>query len=816
MATQANIDAAKSDHALVIGIAGYPNLGAKGTANDLGGPVFDALAVADWLVNDAGVPSQNVTCVTSSGIHDMANSQCAFWPDQDVRPRRDDIEGPLARRIRDSLIKHHQGHARLGRRIWIYCAGHGFTPSSDMSDIALLMSDALERGYVPNLAMTKFADWITQYQAFDEVVLWLDCCAETRVVQRVGEPFLPNSLFNTQPPKRFYVIAAPTGRLAYEDPTRTPPQGIFTQRLLAALRGDARVSATGHITSEAIRDFFKNTGSPHPESSVEVPEPEVSKFTLMDLVHLGVSTRTPAMAPSASTYTLHLGVAAGTVVEILGAQLQTLYQVPVGTKGEVQVQLAAGLYCAKDQDNFRSLFQIEPGAPLDILAGGTVPNLGTFTATHSTKRSITLVSDIGSELYVVGGDFGLLACGGEELRTVALTDGLYKLKVVRSGRMVERIVEFPADGTIFDLRLGNVQTTLPNLAEFGGDAGEIRKFEQTVKTVLRGVTPAIAEMSAAADVVEEGLSDPLAAPAPPPSRPSSGKTALVLAAGVDKGMQDVFSTLRVVGATFPESGVKVIDAQSLAILELDNQNFRAGRVPLRQGVHTLSADVDGMTITMAIPLVRGKQTRVFARRRHVTSITGHGWMEGVDLSVQVREPGADFVLGTDDLSEVIRKALTNGRRIIIKGELVNRMLEAKYDDPLVGIAGAHLMLAALERMDRPTGSSMAPTPDFDKEDLGTVLQNMRRPAVLGRNADIAHGGQVLPDIVALYVRAGLMGKRLLRVTQAPLYWESWRVLLDDKSQHAVLDPRLLDAAPSAFAWGPYLVFSRPKAEDQDF
>ena len=116
---------AQDDYAVVVGIAGYPKLG------DLDGTENDAIAFSEWLVSADGgdVPRQNVKLVLSSD-----------YP-YNGRPTEALPTTALVDQKFDELIEDGLGQGgRLGRRLYMFFAGHGIAP--DIDETALLMANA--------------------------------------------------------------------------------------------------------------------------------------------------------------------------------------------------------------------------------------------------------------------------------------------------------------------------------------------------------------------------------------------------------------------------------------------------------------------------------------------------------------------------------------------------------------------------------------------------------------------------------------------------------------------------------------------------
>ena len=121
--------AAKADRAIVVGVARYPRFGSDGVSpNDLQGPVKDARAVADWLTNKARA---HVTLITSDGLGEQASGPSPiFGPLRRISPtaRNPTVGKSMAEKT-----------ARLGRRLYVYMAGHGFIRNHVTSLSSLLM-----------------------------------------------------------------------------------------------------------------------------------------------------------------------------------------------------------------------------------------------------------------------------------------------------------------------------------------------------------------------------------------------------------------------------------------------------------------------------------------------------------------------------------------------------------------------------------------------------------------------------------------------------------------------------------------------------
>lgn len=148
------------DRAVVVGITRYPSL------SSLGGPENDAHAFRSWLVDPegGGLPEKNVATVMSSDFEAPDDPTAAEPTVERVRQCFDRL-----------IVEADERRGRIGRRLYIYMAGHGVAPEVD--DAALLMANAGLRRliYLPG---ARIAAYFRTAPIFDEVVLFMDCCRD--------------------------------------------------------------------------------------------------------------------------------------------------------------------------------------------------------------------------------------------------------------------------------------------------------------------------------------------------------------------------------------------------------------------------------------------------------------------------------------------------------------------------------------------------------------------------------------------------------------------------------------------------------------
>lgn len=245
---------AASDWALAVGIRLYPELG------DLDGPENDALAFHAWVTSPAGgaVPPAQARRIVSSNYDPFAS-----W--MDAKPVRDQVEEFFW--MLDEIAKKNSSTGdglQVGRRIYLYFAGHGLCPrkfvgEEESDDAALLMANAgLSRPGL-HVAGKAWADRLYFSGFFEEVLLFMDCCRDNYPQVPLNNPTIVQRKRpdNDGPDKRFYAFATKWSRRSWERPMSDGKvHGVFTQTLLSALEGGASHAVRGDITAGTLKSFL--------------------------------------------------------------------------------------------------------------------------------------------------------------------------------------------------------------------------------------------------------------------------------------------------------------------------------------------------------------------------------------------------------------------------------------------------------------------------------------------------------------------------------------------------------------------------------
>lgn len=319
---------AADDRAVVVGINRYPALG------DLEGPENDARAFVDWLVSPQGgdVPEQNVNLILSSQYESPSDAKQA-------EPTVMAVDQAF-----DSLVELAE-NGKAGRRLYVFMAGHGFAP--DLRTAALLMANAAKgrTGYhVPGL---PYADWFVQSAAFDEVVLFMDCCRERYPRAPLRNP--PYDLLSAGTPARyFYGLATEWSRAARERPSGDTVRGLFSEALVGGLWGKAR-DEQGAVTGASLKKYVYNTvrtggqpGQPLQEPEFLPTEEKAAAIVFTQGVPQRLFKIRASLAPAHAGQTVQLFYGADLQTPLPGAQVGEAWEWEVDRPGLYKLAASGG------------------------------------------------------------------------------------------------------------------------------------------------------------------------------------------------------------------------------------------------------------------------------------------------------------------------------------------------------------------------------------------------------------------------------------------------------------------------------------------
>ena len=341
------------DYAIVVGIDTYFD---SENFPKLKGPENDAREFYDWVTSSTGgaVPGKNALRVLSSEFRQPFQSLV------DAKPTAKEIVAVFDAVFRVAGENAERGIGyKVGRRVYLFFAGHGFAPSHRQDQTALVVADAdPSTSQLAHVLGTYMADALYHRKFFEEVFLFMDCCRSSSECAQLFMPFPEETANDYWKVRRFYGFGARAGKDARERDFGGRVHGVFTRTLLDGLRGAAYdPDDPGTITAESLQNHLYNAYpsfmDPELRDDPDVPnEPEVDferkprklvvgkvpPGSLFDRISSAVGIVTRPKYPVRVGTTTHVGKEA----QILNRSLEVVEELTLAAQQELS--LDRGLY----------------------------------------------------------------------------------------------------------------------------------------------------------------------------------------------------------------------------------------------------------------------------------------------------------------------------------------------------------------------------------------------------------------------------------------------------------------------------------------
>ena len=240
----------------------------------------------------------------------------------------------------------------------------------------------------------------------------------------------------------------------------------------------------------------------------------------------------------------------------------------------------------------------------------------------------------------------------------------------------------------------------------------------------------------------------------------------------------------------PQLGLRLLDASGQVIVDLDKESevnngasallppdpdaYAGCNVQLNPGIYRLALGLaSGSVIEQTVVASSGWQTQVFLLQRDYGKDRSDRRADLIGASILLSKNGFNSKDPKKRLVETARLGLVNTRQVL-SDEIIGSILDGKFENPMLGILGAHLLL-------------------LKKVELGlltTVVDNLRK--LLGSNQH--------PDVEALALRLGT--KTTYIFDHPPMLRRSWWQVVDATVDHPELVPVGSMAATAAERiWG---------------
>lgn len=754
------------DYAVVVGLSKYHELGDP--PPHLKGPENDARLIVKWLTDPAGgglppEPADNVQCLISSDFRYPPVPAGSV-----VQPDKGDIE-MLFRNLHTKAIQNQKAGRgrRVGRRLYVYMSGHGFSPEGNKG--CLLTADAGE-GYTNHVHASAWIEWFQDAGYFDEFVLWMDCCMDRG---RAGLPLqLPplEKIIGSGPSgPTFVAFAARRDQRAVE--VAVPENGgqfhgAFTWELVRGLRG-AAVNQNGDVTGRSLAEWLRHAVRARLEPGhLTMPyvsqEPEVVKDddTLVFTQGLGPLLMRVALKfpPEAVDREIHLWT---------GNDAVSVKTWVLGEERWVQ-DLAPGLYVVEVPTlGLRHGFQVT--RPSEIV----VSERGRLVQAPARKQRFRLKVWTGSPSIVVSiADSKFQLQGqrrGQEAIDLDLPFGVYKVRKLLAGDLAGRIL-------LLDEDIQDLDAPAPRpVASAAPLPGTGATHEYLVEPVAHSAAPAILR--------------------PHVSHGTGGEISIVARSWGQAGATPP--------AKLPWEGVQIINSSGEILVDLSRDGERnstvgdpfaictlavsPGSYALRQRLHGGRVIDQGLYLPPApssLPTASlGWRLEVYSMRQAATEAGGGEPAPRVSLLMRPRADG-NWGSSQERITEEAQVALAQERRVL--GADLDQLLLHKFESPIAGIIGAHLLLLEHERGGRA-----------ELTNLNVIVANLRRLV-----------GDGHPDVEALSLHCPDSALHTRGSVQAPPIFErSWRLLVQASVMRRDLIPASLwervavsVALPPFFAW----------------
>lgn len=225
-----------ANYGISIGINHYTPPSQMGLKT-LNGAINDATSVHNWMITHGNVPEANARLITS-----VANP---------LVPNKGIVDTTIVNIIQKVLA---DGGA--ADRLYFYFAGHGLGVETDLNDNAMCMADWSELMRNASLSSSSYKQKFTNEGLFNEVVMWMDCCRNTKLNIVPGTHAGLTRLGAINNPKWFVALATQYESQAFESTTVAgETRGIFTQVLLEGLQGAAAQNGNP-INADDLRDYI--------------------------------------------------------------------------------------------------------------------------------------------------------------------------------------------------------------------------------------------------------------------------------------------------------------------------------------------------------------------------------------------------------------------------------------------------------------------------------------------------------------------------------------------------------------------------------
>ncbi|SHK64437.1 caspase family protein [Epilithonimonas mollis] len=309
------------EYAIVIGIDHYDQRPLKGA-------VADAEAFAKFLTDKKLISDSNQNLKLFKS--DVANTV---------------VLGPEIDKAIEDIVKDAKKRKNENNRLYFYFSGHGI--GNTFINTALCMR-YWSSVYINHcISSLKYTTGIINKGAFDEVLIFLDCCREHDTTIE-GLPPIGDwqNKVGDRNPKLFVCNSTIYGKLSYEiDIDSNKKRGAFTSFLIDSLNGDADINGNGKVTALDLKKHIDDNFLSYAQRFNKIQQGTVFTDTGGDSIIICEVEQLTA------EYNYEIIFKRNSNVSLLTHQFAELYRANVKVGDKWHKKLGRGTFLLKDNNN---------------------------------------------------------------------------------------------------------------------------------------------------------------------------------------------------------------------------------------------------------------------------------------------------------------------------------------------------------------------------------------------------------------------------------------------------------------------------------
>ncbi|MCL6460451.1 MAG: caspase family protein [Flavobacterium micromati] len=312
------------EYAIVIGIDHYDQ-------RPLAGAVADADAFAKFLTNKKLVSNAaNMKLLTSADTNSV-------------------VLGPEIDKAFEEIVKDARSRRTETNRLYFYFSGHGI--GNTFNNTALCMRYWSSTYINHCISSLDYTTGFINKGAFDEVLIFLDCCREHDTTIKGSSPIGDwQNKVGDRIPKLIICNSTIYGKLSYEITIDSnQKRGAFTSFLIDSLKGDADLTGSGKVTALDLKKHIDNNFLSYAQKFNKTQNGEI--FTNTDLDSIIICK----VQELKTDFNYEITFKRNSNVSLLTHQFELIYMADVTEGEQWKKLLKKGTYLLKDNNSIEPL-----------------------------------------------------------------------------------------------------------------------------------------------------------------------------------------------------------------------------------------------------------------------------------------------------------------------------------------------------------------------------------------------------------------------------------------------------------------------------